>query len=77
MNTLLKQLSLLAAITATSSMNVFADNSPAQLDTTPPPPESALTAEQTPPISSPGGTASTAPSGSMGAGGSIGAAPAK
>jgi hypothetical protein len=78
MKTLLKQLSLLAAIMATSSMNVFADNSPAQLDTTPPPPETALTADQTPPIGSQGGTASSAPSGSVGAGGgSIGATPAK
>jgi hypothetical protein len=69
MKTWLKQASWLGAITATLCMNVFADNSQAQLDTTPPPPEAALTADQTPPISSSGGSVDT--------GGSTSAAPAK
>jgi hypothetical protein len=72
MKTFLKQVSLLGAITASLCMNAFADNTPAQLDTTPPPPEAALTADQTPPITAPGGSVLTAPGGAVGAG-SVGA----
>ena len=51
MKIFLQRFSLISTLTVILSMNVYAaDAVPAQLDTTPPPMDAALTADQTPPI---------------------------
>ncbi len=58
-----RHLSLVGLLLATSSMNTFADDksTAAQLDTTPPPADTALTPDQTPPFTVP--SAAETPSG--------------
>jgi hypothetical protein len=85
MKIFLKRLSLVTALTALFSINVYAaDAAPTQLDSTPPPQEGALTADQTQPLPVPGSanaSGSAVSGGSVGGGsvgaGSIGTAPAK